>query len=171
MRTWYRYIAFIILLLGISISASAQAYDGDLDRKISAGYLNVGGRSGVELCYDWGMSDWVSVGMKGSVLFIGKSESDDEPDFVNGVDLSFPVDIHWDDALKLPSTIDFYTGVGIGSRVFDVHSGLRYSLNETFGLYAQAQYNILRTFERITDFPSLYTRKIQVSVGLTINID
>uniref|UniRef100_A0AB33J7Q9 Outer membrane protein beta-barrel domain-containing protein n=2 Tax=unclassified Prevotella TaxID=2638335 RepID=A0AB33J7Q9_9BACT len=171
MKRWYQYIALVIWVCGMSCSASAQAYDGDLDRKISAGYLHVDGRSGVELRYDLGMNDWLSVGMKGTMLFIGKSHSDAEPDFMDGVDLSLPIDVHWDDALKLPSQLDFYTGVGVGFHVLDVHSGLRYSFSETFGVYAQAQYNVFRMLEHARDFPSLYLHKAQLSVGLIINLD
>ena len=162
-------VCLLTLCLLLPIKAQAQAYDGDADFKIYAGYMNVGGKSGAELGYDQGLSDYFSYGAQLNMLFIGKEADRDAPKFMDCADMSFHLNFHWAEPLKLPQSMDIYSGVVAGLQIVGLQTGLRYNFSETFGLYCEAQYNPLRTFHSSTDHASLYTRRLGLSAGLTFS--
>ena len=86
-----------LLLLGCLLcvphSAQAQAWDGEGDIKVYAGYANVGGRSGIELGSDYALSDYVSVG--GQLTYVNVKDYDEGRDrALMGYDLSLMGNYH-----------------------------------------------------------------------------
>lgn len=161
----------IFVSLCLPLTIWGQAFDGDMDQKISAGYMNVGEKSGIEFLYENGINDWLSYGSKVTQLFLSHADKDQGRKSIDGFDLSFVLNLHWSEAMKLPQKFDFYTGMGLGFRSLDAHAGARYNFNETIGLYAQAQYNMVRTIANPADFGDLYRHKPQFSVGITISLN
>lgn len=158
-------LTLALCLMG-AMSASAQAFDGDADWKLGLGYNNIGGKSGAELWLDYGLNDYLSLGVKCKVLLLGDNESDDS--FLDGCDMNFMFNYHWCELLKLPSRFDFYTGVVLGLRNGGLMGGARYNFSERVGIYAEVQQNLFRTFcndEQNRHFKN----KFGFAAGLTIN--
>ena len=169
MRHFFRLLTGVILLLAATApqKAAAQAFDGDMDAKIHAGYLNVGGHSGAELAYYTGISDYFSYGCFAKMVFDG---DEDETDNLGWADVGGAFYFHWDELLKLPDCLDLHTGFQLSWQSGGVAAGLRYNFSERWGLYAQVQqglFDVLRPKEFDYSFSG---RKFGVSVGLTFSL-
>ena len=165
----YQCLLLLGCLLCVPYSVQAQAWDGEGDIKVYAGYANVGGRSGIELGSDYALSDFVSVG--GQITYVNVKEHDDgHNNFLMGYDLSFMGNYHWAEVLKLPSVLDIYSGVSVGLRVGGLQVGVRYNFSETFGLYGQVRQNLFKTFGDDVEHGRVYQGKTALSLGLTVTL-
>ena len=160
-----------LLLLGCLLcvphSVQAQAWDGEGDIKVYAGYANVGGKSGMELGSDYALSDFISVG--GQVTYVNvKKHSSEDYHFLVGYDFSLMGNYHWSEVLKLSSVLDIYTGTSVGLRAAGLQAGVRYNFGETIGVYGQVRQNLFKTFGDDEDYGPVYQGKTALSVGLTV---
>ncbi len=165
-------LALLTLLITSAMSAGAQAYDGDFDWKIYAGYLNYGGKSGGEFGVDYGVSEYVSVNM---TLRGVDSDPDEygEKNFLNGCDAIMGVNCHFQSICHLPSNVDFYAGPNFSIRRYvGAMAGARYNFGEVVGAYVQGYYNIAKVLKlkNEDDKDTPMSKKWGVSVGLTFNI-
>ena len=163
----YQWLLLLGCLLCVPHSVQAQAWDGEGDIKVYAGYAHVGGRSGIELGSDYALSDFVSLG--GQITYVSvKKHGDGDNSFLVGYDLSLMGNYHWAEVLKLPSVLDIYTGASVGLRTGGLQAGVRYNFSETFGLYGQVRQNLFKTFGDDVEHGRVYQGKTALSVGLTV---
>ena len=160
-----------LLLLGCLLcvphSVQAQAWDGEGDIKVYAGYANVGGKSGMELGSDYALSDFISVG--GQVTYVNvKKHSSEDYHFLVGYDFSLMGNYHWSEVLKLSSVLDIYTGASVGLRTGGLQAGVRYNFGETIGVYGQVRQNLFKTFGDDEDYGPVYQGKTALSLGMTV---
>ena len=172
MRTVDKFHLFqCLLLLGCLLcvphSVQAQAWDGEGDIKVYAGYANVGGKSGMELGSDYALSDFISVG--GQVTYVNvKKHSSEDYHFLVGYDFSLMGNYHWSEVLKLSSVLDIYTGASVGLRAAGLQAGVRYNFGETIGVYGQVRQNLFKTFGDDEDYGPVYQGKTAFSLGMTV---
>ena len=163
----YQCLLLLGCLLCVPHSVQAQAWDGEGDIKVYAGYANVGGRSGIELGSDYALSDFISIG--GQITYVSvKKHGDGDNSFLVGYDLSLMGNYHWAELLKLPSILDIYTGVSVGLRTGSLQAGVRYNFSETFGIYGQVRQNLFKTFGEDEYYGSIYQGKTALSLGMSI---
>ena len=163
----FQWLLLLGCLLCVPHRVQAQAWDGEGDIKVYAGYANVGGRSGIELGSDYALSDYVSVG--GQVTYVNVKDYDEGRDRAfMGYDFSLTGNYHWAEVLKLPSVLDIYSGVSVGLRTAGLQAGVRYNFSETFGIYGQVRQNLFKTFGDDVEHGRVYQGKTALSVGLTV---
>lgn len=162
-------VAVFLIIATSSNSAQAQAFDADYDLKIFAGYLNKGGKSGVQIGAEYGRSRFFSFGGFVQGLF-GIKDEDGESNFLKNTDLQFRCNFHWTDVIHLPSIFDIYTGVNLSLRAGGLQAGVRYNFSERFGLYGEVQQPLFKTFTT-EDFDNRYfNKRFGFSAGITINL-
>lgn len=163
----FQWLLLLGFLLCVPHSVQAQAWDGEGDIKVYAGYANVGGRSGIELGSDYALSDFVSVG--GQMTLVNVKDYDEGRNRAfKGYDFSMMGNYHWAEVLKLPSVLDVYSGASVGLRTAGLQAGVRYNFSETFGLYGQVRQNLFKTFGNYEEDGCIYQSKTALSVGLTV---
>ena len=163
----YQCLLLLGCLLCVPHSAQAQAWDGEGDIKVYAGYANVGGKSGFEIGSDYALSDFISIG--GQITYVNVKKHDEgHNNFLLGYDLSLMGNYHWAEVLKLPSVLDIYSGASVGLRTAGLQAGVRYNFSETFGLYGQVRQNLFKTFGDDVEHGRVYQGKTALSVGLTV---
>ena len=166
----FRLVQWLLLLgclLCVPHSVQAQAWDGEGDIKVYAGYANVGGKAGFEIGSDYALSDFISIG--GQITYVNVKKHDEgHNNFLLGYDLSLTGNYHWAEVLKLPSVLDIYSGVSVGLRTVGLQAGVRYNFSETFGLYGQVRQNLFKTFGDDVEHGRVYQGKTALSVGLTV---
>lgn len=166
-RCFYQCLLLFVCLLCVPHRVQAQAWDGEGDIKVYAGYANVGGRSGIELGSDYALSDFISVG--GQVTYVNvKKHSSEDYHFLVGYDLSLMGNYHWAEILKLPSVLDIYSGASVGLRTGGLQAGVRYNFGETIGVYGQVRQSLFKTFGDDEDYGPIYQGKTALSLGMTI---
>ena len=163
----YQCLLLLGCLLCVPHSVQAQAWDGEGDIKVYAGYANVGGKSGFEIGSDYALSDFISIG--GQITYVNVKKHDEgHNNFLLGYDLSLMGNYHWAEVLKLPSVLDIYSGVSVGLRTVGLQAGVRYNFSETFGVYGQVRQNLFKTFGDDVEHGRVYQGKTALSVGLTV---
>ena len=96
----YQCLLLLGCLLCVPHSVQAQAWDGEGDIKVYAGYANVGGKSGFEIGSDYALSDFISIG--GQITYVNVKKHDEgHNNFLLGYDLSLTGNYHWAEVLKL----------------------------------------------------------------------
>ena len=130
-----------IALLTISQVSNAQAYDGKNDIKIFAGYQNVGGKSGVDIQIDRGLSDLVSYGVRYSFLIKpNKEEAVDNFDKMSqafdSMDFAAFLRFHFSEAFNLSERVDPFVSAEIGLKSISGNIGIKYNITEVLGLHA-----------------------------------
>ena len=125
-------ILFVLFIL--SLTATAQSYDGRGDQKFNIGYHFYGyENSGVKATYDIGLSEMFSVGA-GATYFINSDEND--------YFIYARTNLHLASLLDLPQQLDIYPGLEIGylSRN-DIgitgYLGVKYFISKKIGLFAE----------------------------------
>ena len=163
----YQCLLLLGCLLCVPHSVQAQAWDGEGDIKVYAGYANVGGKSGFEIGSDYALSDFISIG--GQITYVNVKKHDEgHNNFLLGYDLSLTGNYHWAEVLKLPSVLDIYSGASVGLRTGGLQAGVRDNFSETFGLYGQVRQNLFKTFGDDVEHGRVYQGKTALSVGLTV---
>ena len=164
---FFHWLLLFVCLLCVPHSVQAQAWDGEGDIKVYAGYANVGGKSGMELGSDYALSDFISVG--GQVTYVNvKKHSSEDYHFLVGYDFSLMGNYHWSEVLKLSSVLDIYTGASVGLRAAGLQAGVRYNFGETIGVYGQVRQNLFKTFGDDEDYGPVYQGKTAFSLGMTV---
>ena len=156
-------IGALLLLAAIAPQGvSAQAFDGDMDKKAHVGYLGMEGKSGVEVELLDGLSDCFSYG--GFVRYVFDNDAGDR---LSCMDVGASAYFHWDELLNLPDKLDIHTGVQISYQSGGVAVGMRYNFSERWGVFASVQKGLFDVF-RSKEFDNPFGgRKFGFSVGLT----
>ena len=166
-------LAVLLLLLALGVrDAGAQAFDGDFDFKLYAGYMTVDLDPGFELGADYGCNDWLSLGVGVRYRVTDKSDYEEPPQGMEALDVKMHADIHGQNLFDLPSWFDVYAGPFVGFHVGGMRGGVRFALGEWIGLYAECAQPLYDTFKnRSNDELGLYRNKPAISVGLTVNLE
>lgn len=162
-------ILLLLLMLTATQQVSAQAFDGSDDRKLTIGYLQWGSKPAVEVGYQFGLADAVSIG--GHIDYMLGNLGDEYNDKLNGLeylDVAIDCDVHAQDWLHMPMQTDVYGGVSASFAVLNCHVGYRYNLGEVVGLYASAGYNLCRTFND-NDLAQYIAHKWCLQAGITFS--
>lgn len=115
----------------------AQAWSGNGDQKVQAGVVPYGYGTGISGTYDYGLSDFVSVGAGVNFYFDNYKDNDN----INRAFIFGRVNAHLQEALDLPEQWDVYPGIDLGvvGRDFGLgaHIGARYFFTEKFGAFVE----------------------------------
>jgi outer membrane protein G len=126
-------LIFITIIFTFS-GLNAQSWEGIGAKNVNIGYELYGNNGiGIVSTFDYGISDYVSVG-------VGLSYAID----LNNTYLNVRTDYHLQHTLKLPSYFDVYLGGDVGYNTdsdkqigFGLHIGMRLSLSHYFGIYTE----------------------------------
>lgn len=166
-----RDLARVLAALALVLCATelhAQAFDGDDDTKMYLGYTRVGNLNGLELGYEEGINDFFSYGTKVTFLSHKQEDKDNEFEFYDYSDLSFYLNYHFMELLKLPDNFDIYLGPVVSLKTASLQTGVRFNFGEIFGLYAGAQYNFFETFAP-RKMSGVFPKNFALSGGITIS--
>jgi hypothetical protein len=162
-------------LMAIVTKVNAQAYDGNRDDKLFAGYRTAGTHSGMELRFDRGLTNYFSSAFMVSYLFRNPAATDEifmDSKVFSNLDVSVATNFHFIEVLNMGTTFDPYLGMYVGLKATGLQAGARYNFSEKVGAYAQFAYNMLPLlFDQFSKDVDLhpYRNKEHISVGITIN--
>ena len=132
MRNLRLLTVMIALIMGASFM-SAQAYQGQGDKKIQVGFSPYGNGTGITGAFDYGIHQYFSLGVGGEFYF---SDHDDGDFYIFG-----RADAHLGKLLNMPSNMDLYPGIDVGilgdDFGFGGHLGYRYFFNNNIGAYIE----------------------------------
>ena len=154
-----------IIVCVFATAAFSQAYTGKGDQKGQVGLSAQSYGTGLNLTYDLGIGDNMSLGLSG-VYLLNTEASGYALQFQDRFDLKARFNANIGNVLKLPANVDIYPGLNIGTRNFGAHLGVRYFFTDGFGLYSETSFPISKFNKDATDFNNQFVFNIGASFNL-----
>lgn len=134
----------ILLLTILSVSfVSAQAYKGKDDNKFQVGLNLQENATGINVSYDYGIGENISIGISSTYL-LGvddalKDNVDDDlnASFDNRFDIRARFNANLGNVINVGDNFDVYPGLSLGLKNFGGHLGARYFFTDGFGVYTE----------------------------------
>ena len=135
---------FILLLTLLSISlVNAQAYKGKDDNKFQVGANFQENGTGINVSYDYGIGENISIGISSTYLLgvndalLDNVDEDLNADFDNRFDVRARFNANLGNVINVGDNFDVYPGLSLGLKNFGGHLGARYFFTEGFGVYTE----------------------------------
>ena len=147
--------------------ANAQAFSGKGDEKFQVG-LNVQDEAtGLNLSYDLGLGENISVGVS-STYALGVDDRLDAK-FGDRFDLKARFNANIGNVLNIDNNFDLYPGLSLGLKNFGGHVGARYFFTDGFGLYSEAQFPIAKYNDDLVG-PEHIHNQFSLNIGAVFNL-
>ncbi|SFC93919.1 DUF6646 family protein [Algibacter pectinivorans] len=167
----------ILLLTILSFSAaSAQAYIGQGDNKFQVGANLQDNGSGINVSYDYGIGENISVGISSTYLLgvddaLQNNENEDlDANFDNRFDVRFRFNANLGNVINIDENFDIYPGLSLGLKNFGGHLGARYFFTDGFGIYTELNTPFAKyKSETLTAAETLHNQ-FTVNLGAVFNL-
>ncbi len=126
----------IVILLNMSL-VSAQVYEGKGDSKFQVGANFQENTTGINLSYDIGVGENISLGLSSTYALGLKSGLEDIAETGDRFDIRARFNANLGNVINIDDNFDFYPGLSLGLKNFGGHLGLRYLFSDGFGLYTE----------------------------------
>ena len=168
----------LILLLTILsfVAVNSQAYKGKDDNKFQVGANFQKNATGINLSYDYGIGENISIGLSTTYL-LGvddalKNNPMEELDatFDNRFDVRARFNANLGNVINVDENFDLYPGLSLGLKNFGGHLGARYFFSEGFGVYTELNVPFAKyKSEKLTQAETLHNQ-FTVNFGATFNL-
>lgn len=160
---------FVFIFLVSFTTISAQSFIGKFDSKFQVGANIQKNGTGLNLSYDYGLGENISIGLSSTYL-LGISE-EIEADFGDRFDLKARFNANLGSVLNIDQNFDFYPGLSLGLKNFGGHLGARYFFSEGFGLYSEFGFPIAKyDSDELSAADKLHNQSY-FNIGASFNLD
>ncbi len=160
---------FVFILLVSFTTISAQSFIGKFDSKFQVGANIQKNGTGLNLSYDYGLGENISIGLSSTYL-LGVSE-EIEVDFGDRFDLRARFNANLGSVLNIDENFDFYPGLSLGLKNFGGHLGARYFFSEGFGLYSEFGFPIAKYDTDELSAADQLNNQSYFNIGASFNLD
>ncbi|WP_223032489.1 DUF6646 family protein [Hanstruepera marina] len=172
-------LLLVIALLYISF-ANAQAFSGKGDQKLQLGANFQSHATGINLSYDYGLGENISIGVSSSYALgvtgdikngveVNGQNIVEKADFLDRFDLKARFNANIGNVLNISDNFDLYPGINLSLKNFGGHVGARYFLSSGFGIYSEAQFPIAKYSSNLEPAEKLHNQ-FSVNVGAVFNL-
>ncbi|RSK41683.1 DUF6646 family protein [Mangrovimonas spongiae] len=169
----------IIALLSFAF-VNGQAFSGKGDQKLQVGANFQDSATGVNVSYDLGLGENISVGITSTyALGIANGLEDDvvvngetiveKADFLDRFDLKARFNANIGNVLNIDENFDLYPGLNLSLKNFGGHVGARYFFTDGFGVYSEAQFPIAKYNDKLTPAEHIHNQ-FTVNLGAVFNL-
>ncbi len=157
----------VIIMLFVAAFANAQAFSGKGDSKFQVAANFQKNATGINVNYDLGLGENISVGVSG-VYALGIN--DVSANFGDRFDLKARFSANIGNVLNIDEKFDIYPGLHLGLKNFGGHLGMRYFFSEGFGIFSElnAPFAIYKTGV-LTPAETIHNQ-FNVSFGTVFNL-
>ncbi|TXE13135.1 hypothetical protein FUA26_04895 [Seonamhaeicola algicola] len=160
-------IVLVVALLSV-VFVNAQAFIGNTDNKFQVGANFQDNGTGINVTYDYGIGENISIGLASTYLLSVEEAID--ADFGDRIDVRARFSANLGNVINVDENFDVYPGLSLGLKNFGGHLGLRYFFSSGFGIYSElnapfAKYNS----DTLTPAEKLHNQ-FTVSFGASFNI-
>ncbi|MCB0461233.1 MAG: DUF6646 family protein [Flavobacteriaceae bacterium] len=157
----------IIAILSIAF-VNAQAYEGKGDNKFQVGANFQNNASGLNVSYDFGVGENISLGLT-STYALGIDDKLDA-DFGDRFDIKARFNANLGNVVNIDENFDIYPGLNFGLKNFGGHLGMRYFFSDGFGIFTEfntpiAKYNS----DTLTPAEKIHNQ-FTINLGATFNL-
>ncbi|OIQ15454.1 DUF6646 family protein [Lacinutrix sp. MedPE-SW] len=124
----------LLITLVSTVASFGQAYSGKGDQKLSVGANLQDNATGINLNYDYGLGENISVGIATAYALNTDISS---ASFGDRFDIKARFNANLGNVLNVSDNFDIYPGLSLGLKNFGGHLGARYFFSSGFGIYAE----------------------------------
>lgn len=159
----------IVLLSILSVSfANAQAFKGNTDNKLQIGANIQENATGINVAFDYGLGENISVGLSGAYALGVKEELD--ASFGDRFDIKGRLNAHLGSVLNIDENFDLYPGLNLSLKNFGGHVGARYFFSDGFGIYAESVFPLAKYDNDIINPAHLIHNQFVFNLGATFSL-
>lgn len=159
----------IVILCVLSVSlVNAQAFIGNTDNKFQIGANFQDNATGINVSYDYGLGENISVGVVGAYALGVKEELD--ANFGDRFDIKGRFNAHLGSVLNVDENFDVYPGLNLSLKNFGGHVGARYFFSDGFGVFTEAVFPIAKYKTNITNPAHYIYNQFVVNIGASFNL-
>lgn len=168
-------LTLLLALLTISLSFG-QAYTGKNDNKFQVGLNAQENGTGINVSYDYGIGENISVGLSSTYL-LGvddalKNNIFDElnAEFDNRIDVRVRFNANLGNVINVSEKFDLYPGLSLGLKNFGGHLGARYFFTDGFGVFTELNVPFAKyKSDRLTPPEELHNQ-FSINIGASFNL-
>ena len=160
-------LILIITLISISF-INAQAFEGAGDQKFQIGANIQDEATGINVTYDYGLGENISVGISSSYALSIDSRLD--ADFGDRFDLKGRFNANLGSVLNIDENFDFYPGLSLSLKNFGGHVGARYFFSSGFGIFTEATFPIAKYNNDDTEIGYYIHNQFALNIGAVFNL-
>ena len=159
----------VLIIALISVSAiRAQAFQGKGDQKFQVGANIQDEATGINLSFDYGLAENLSIGVSSSYL-LGIDDRLDA-DFGERFDLKVRFNANLGSVLNIDENFDIYPGLNLSLKSFGSHLGARYFFSEGFGVFTEATFPIAKYSNDKSDISYYLHNQFTLNIGAVFNL-
>lgn len=159
----------ILLVAFLSVSLiSAQAFLGKGDDKFQVGANFQSNGTGLNLSYDFGVGENISLGFSSTYLL----NVDDiiDADFDNRFDIRARFNANLGNVINIDDNFDIYPGLSVGLKNFGGHLGMRYFFSDGFGIYTEFNTPFSKYKSEVLTAAETLHNQFTVNLGAVFNL-
>ncbi|TXE17829.1 hypothetical protein ES692_07990 [Psychroserpens burtonensis] len=160
-------ILLILALVSVSL-LNAQAFTGKGDQKFQVGANIQDEATGINVTYDYGLGENISVGISSSYA-LGIDDRLDA-DFGDRFDLRGRFSANLGNVLNIDDNFDLYPGLNISLKNFGGHLGARYFFSEGFGVFTEATFPLAKYSNDKSDVGYYIHNQFALNIGAVFNL-
>ena len=159
----------IVALMLLSVCfVNAQAYQGKGDDKFQIGANFQNNATGINVSYDFGVGENISLGFSSTYALGIKEELDAK--FGDRFDLKARFNANLGNVLNVDENFDIYPGLNIGLKNFGGHLGMRYFFSDGFGIFTELNTPIAKYKSGALTPEEKIHNQFTMSFGATFNL-
>ncbi len=165
----------LIAILSVSL-VSAQAFIGQNDNKFQVGANFQDNGSGINISYDYGIGENISIGLSSTYLLgVDDALKNNMIDDLNaGFDSRFDVRVRFNanlgNVINVDENFDIYPGLSLGLKNFGGHLGARYFFTSGFGIYTELNVPLAKYKTENLTAPETLHNQFTLNLGASFNI-
>lgn len=161
-------LVLIAALIAFSFGNS-QAFEGKGDQKFQVGANIQDGATGVNVSFDHGLGENISIGLSSSYA-LGIADGLDDADFGDRFDLKARFNANLGNVLNIDENFDFYPGLNLSLKNFGGHVGARYFFSDGFGIYTEASFPLAKYSNDKTEIGYYIHNQFALNLGAVFNL-
>ncbi|WP_033959781.1 DUF6646 family protein [Psychroserpens jangbogonensis] len=158
---------FIIALVSISL-VNAQAFKGKGDQKFQIGANFQDEATGINVSYDYGLGENISVGVSSTYALGVDSRLD--ADFGDRFDLKARFNANLGNVINVDENFDVYPGLSLSLKNFGGHIGARYFFSDGFGVFTEANFPLAKYSNDKSEVSYYIHNQFTVNIGATFSL-
>jgi len=162
-------IILLVTILSVSL-INAQAFKGLNDNKFQVGTSLQSNATGINVSYDYGIGENMSVGISSSYALGLNKDIELGVDTTDRLDVKARFSANLGNVINIDENFDFYPGLSLSLKNFGGHLGMRYFFSDGFGLYTEFNAPFAKYNTDVLDAGEKLFNQFTVNVGVSFDL-
>jgi len=160
---------FVLAILSVSLM-NGQAFEGKGDQKLQIGGNFQDFASGINVSYDYGIGQNISVGLSSTyALNVKNNNIFLDADFIDRFDIKLRFNANLGNVINIDDNFDVYPGLSLSTKNFGGHLGFRYLFSDGFGVYSEFNLPLAKYDDTPLGAENIHNQ-FTVSLGAVFNL-